>query len=153
MRRIHHGRPNKRALRVLERHSVPLFSRLWFTWVTSCFIEGFGAFQRSASHDDIQMSYNHIFGLPHLLTPSQNPLNCQREGGANGEAKTLKRNCIEYKNPALDWSTDWVVDYRTSQVLVRLLKVATTHGPDGLRQHTNIIIAFFCTKTVEMPVC
>jgi hypothetical protein len=30
----------------LTKHSVPLFSRLWWTWVVSTFIEGFGAFQR-----------------------------------------------------------------------------------------------------------
>jgi hypothetical protein len=33
----------------LEKHSVPLFSRLWLTWVVSNFIEGFGAFQRFVS--------------------------------------------------------------------------------------------------------
>jgi hypothetical protein len=30
----------------LEKHSVPLFSRLWWSWVGSCFIEGVGSFQR-----------------------------------------------------------------------------------------------------------
>lgn len=30
----------------LEKHSVPLFSRLWWAWVVSNFIEGVGAFQR-----------------------------------------------------------------------------------------------------------
>jgi hypothetical protein len=30
----------------LRKHSVPLFSRLWLTWMASVFIEGFNAFQR-----------------------------------------------------------------------------------------------------------
>ena len=30
----------------LAKHSVPLSSRLWWTWTISTFIEGFGAFQR-----------------------------------------------------------------------------------------------------------
>jgi len=30
----------------LEKHSVPLLSKLWWTWVISNFIEGVGAFQR-----------------------------------------------------------------------------------------------------------
>jgi hypothetical protein len=30
----------------LEKHSVPLFSTLWWMWVVSCFIEGVGSFQR-----------------------------------------------------------------------------------------------------------
>jgi len=32
--------------RRLGRHSVPLLSRLWWMWVGSCFIEGYGSFQR-----------------------------------------------------------------------------------------------------------
>lgn len=30
----------------LKKHSVPLFSRLWWMWIVSCFIEGFNSFQR-----------------------------------------------------------------------------------------------------------
>lgn len=30
----------------LKKHSVPLFSQLWLTWMASVFIEGFNAFQR-----------------------------------------------------------------------------------------------------------
>jgi hypothetical protein len=32
--------------RKLERHSVPLFSKLWWAWCISSFIEGVGSFQR-----------------------------------------------------------------------------------------------------------
>jgi hypothetical protein len=34
------------ALYRLRPHRVPVTSRLWWTWMTSCFIEGFGAFKR-----------------------------------------------------------------------------------------------------------
>lgn len=30
----------------LKKHSVPLFSRLWWLWTVSCFIEGMNSFQR-----------------------------------------------------------------------------------------------------------
>jgi hypothetical protein len=32
--------------RKLQRHSVPLFSKLWWAWCLSCFIEGVGSFRR-----------------------------------------------------------------------------------------------------------
>lgn len=32
--------------RKLERHSVPLFSKLWWSWCLSAFVEGVGSFQR-----------------------------------------------------------------------------------------------------------
>ncbi|KAJ9649305.1 hypothetical protein H2201_004313 [Coniosporium apollinis] len=32
--------------RRLGKHSVPLGSRLWWTWVVSCFVDGYGSFQR-----------------------------------------------------------------------------------------------------------
>jgi hypothetical protein len=32
--------------RKLEKHSVPLFSTLWWTWLVSTFIEGIGNFKR-----------------------------------------------------------------------------------------------------------
>lgn len=35
------------AVRVLKPHRVPVFSRLWWKWMVSTFIEGFGAFQRT----------------------------------------------------------------------------------------------------------
>lgn len=35
----------------LKKHSVPLFSRLWWLWTTSCFIEGFNAFQRIGQYE------------------------------------------------------------------------------------------------------
>lgn len=34
------------AVKRLRRHRVPALSRVWWAWVVSCFIEGFGAFQR-----------------------------------------------------------------------------------------------------------
>lgn len=34
----------------MKKHSVPTFSRLWWTWVISCFIEGMGSFQRYVFH-------------------------------------------------------------------------------------------------------
>lgn len=33
-------------IRKLQRHSVPLFSGLWWAWCASCFIEGVGSFRR-----------------------------------------------------------------------------------------------------------
>ncbi|QDS73900.1 hypothetical protein FKW77_007235 [Venturia effusa] len=34
--------------RKLQRHSVPLFSKLWWAWTASCFIEGYGSFRRTS---------------------------------------------------------------------------------------------------------
>lgn len=33
-------------IRKLQRHSVPLFSKLWWAWTASCFVEGIGSFRR-----------------------------------------------------------------------------------------------------------
>lgn len=33
-------------IRKLQRHSVPLFSKVWWAWTASCFIEGIGSFRR-----------------------------------------------------------------------------------------------------------
>ena len=41
----------------LKKHSVPLFSRLWWLWTTSCFIEGFNAFQRFEHSDPSSADY------------------------------------------------------------------------------------------------
>lgn len=43
---IHVCEASYMALYRLRPHRVPVTSRLWWTWMTSCFIEGFGAFQR-----------------------------------------------------------------------------------------------------------
>lgn len=32
--------------RKLQKHSVPLFSNVWWAWVASCFVEGYGSFRR-----------------------------------------------------------------------------------------------------------
>lgn len=33
-------------IRKLQRHSVPFFSKLWWAWTASCFVEGVGSFRR-----------------------------------------------------------------------------------------------------------
>lgn len=43
--------------RRLGRHSVPLLSRLWWTWVGSCFIEGYGSFQRWSLPHEVLKNY------------------------------------------------------------------------------------------------
>ena len=43
---IHGTEATYMAVGRLRRHSVPTFSRLWWTWVASTFIEGYGAFTR-----------------------------------------------------------------------------------------------------------
>ena len=43
---VHGTEATYMAFSRLRRHSVPTFSRLWWTWVGSTFIEGFGAFTR-----------------------------------------------------------------------------------------------------------
>lgn len=41
-------------IRKLQRHSVPLFSKLWWAWTASCFIEGVGSFRRYASVHELR---------------------------------------------------------------------------------------------------
>lgn len=43
---MHTGEAMWMARSRLRKHSVPVFSRLWFKWVASTFIEGFGSFMR-----------------------------------------------------------------------------------------------------------
>ncbi|KAK2756228.1 hypothetical protein FQN54_005636 [Arachnomyces sp. PD_36] len=44
---IHVVEASLMAVKVLKPHRVPVFSGLWWTWMISTFIEGYGAFQRT----------------------------------------------------------------------------------------------------------
>jgi Protein of unknown function (DUF2470) len=47
-------------IRKLQRHSVPLFSKLWWTWTVSCFIEGIGSFRRYDLSCELEVDTNRV---------------------------------------------------------------------------------------------
>jgi hypothetical protein len=57
--------------RKLQRHSVPLFSKLWWAWCVSSFIEGVGSFRRydfSIQSSRYRLIINKMIGPAPLLT-------------------------------------------------------------------------------------
>lgn len=46
-------------IRKLQRHSVPFFSKLWWVWTVSCFIEGVGSFRRYDLSCELVVDANH----------------------------------------------------------------------------------------------